>query len=214
MEVLYTVILAIAFIIPGFIITTIKNKVIPSKNKEYNMKIIDFFAYSFLNLFLWSIPIYLMFQDLDFCKNHYFITWFILLLIIFISPIAIALIIIFINKSKRIKNWFSKLDINIIEPEPCAWDFKFSNISSEWVIVTLKDNTTISGFMGSNSCASSNENDRDLYIGEVYKIIDGKWKKVKNTNGILIKQEEIKHIEFFKTNKKEVSNETDRQKKQ
>lgn len=202
MEVLYPVILAIAFIIPGFIITSIKNKVIPCRNKEYNMKIINFFVYSFLNLFLWSIPIYLMFKDLSFCQNHFFMTWLILLIIIFISPTAIALVIIFINESEKIKTWFSNLNINIIEPEPSAWDFKFSNMSSKWVIVTLKDDKIIAGFMGSDSCASSNENDRDLYINEVYKIIDGKWEKVKNTNGILIKQEEIKYIEFFNTKQK------------
>jgi len=54
--------------------------------------------------------------------------------------------------------------------------------------------------MDDNYCASSNENDRDLYIKEVYKIDDnGKWKRVENTDGILIKAEQVKYIEFFKT---------------
>ena len=88
----------------------------------------------------------------------------------------------------------------MIEAEPTAWDFKFANMEVEWVIVTLNNNKTVAGYMDDNSCASSNENDRDLYIKEVYKIDDnGKWKRVENTDGILIKAEQVKYIEFFKT---------------
>lgn len=203
-EILCTVLLSIAFIVPGFIITSIKNSIIANKDKEYSVKLIDFFVYSFFNLFLWAIPLYAMYTNLEFFKEHYIICWILLLLIIFVSPVVISLVIIIINKKEVIRNIFSGFGINTIEPEPSAWDFKFSNMKSEWVIVTLKDDKIISGFMGSDSCASSNENNRDLYINEVYLINNGKWEKVKNTDGILIKQEEIKYIEFFNDKKEEV----------
>lgn len=55
------------------------------------------------------------------------------------------------------------------------------------------------GFLGANSFISSNEKERDIYISEVYKINkDNKWEKVQNTDGILIKANEIDYIEFFK----------------
>ena len=95
-------------------------------------------------------------------------------------------------------------DINLIELEPSAWDYKFSKIEAEWVIVTLTDDSVIAGFMGGLSFASSNEGERDIYINEVYKIDDdNNWKIQTDTNGILIKAENIKYIEFFKRKEKE-----------
>jgi len=199
-EILYTLILGIAFIIPGFIITSIKNKIIPTQNKEYKVKIVEFFVYSFVNLFLWGMPLCKMYKNINWYREHYCITWGILLLIIFVTPIVISGIVVFINKKDVIRKFLSKISINVIEAEPTAWDFKFANMEVEWVIVTLNNNKTVAGYMDDNSCASSNENDRDLYIKEVYKIDDnGKWKRVENTDGILIKAEQVKYIEFFKT---------------
>lgn len=56
-DILYTIIAAIAFLIPGFIVTSITKRVIPIVDKEYKTKILENFIYSFLNIFLWSIPI-------------------------------------------------------------------------------------------------------------------------------------------------------------
>lgn len=202
-EILYTVILGIAFIIPGFIIVSIKNKAVPNQNKEYKVKVIDFFTYSFINLFIWGIPLYKMYQNISFFSEHYFQCWITLLVILFVSPVAIGFLIIFINKKEVVRNIFSSFGFNAIEAEPSAWDFKFSNMDSQWVIVTLKDDKMVAGYMGSDSCASTNENDRDLYINEVYVIENNKWEKVKKTNGILIKADEIKYIEFLHDEKKE-----------
>lgn len=83
--------------------------------------------------------------------------------------------------------------------EPSAWDFKFSSINSEWVIITLKNNQRVAGFMRNKSCASSSVNERDIYISEVFAIDkEGEWHKVNRTDGIWIKLEEIIYIEFLK----------------
>lgn len=51
-DILYTIIAAIAFLIPGFIVTSITKRVIPIVDKEYKTKILENFIYSFLNIFL------------------------------------------------------------------------------------------------------------------------------------------------------------------
>lgn len=198
-EIIYTIMAAVAFIIPGSIVISITRRVIPKKENEYNTKILEYFIYSFLNFFMWSILIYDIYSNINSWKEHYVLLWLTLLIIIFLSPVAIALIVIQIAQKDVIRKLCIYFNLTSVDTEPSAWDFKFKNISSEWVIVTLKNDKIISGFLGSLSYISQNEKERDIYISEVFEIDENnKWTRKKNTDGILIKAEEIKYIEFFK----------------
>lgn len=198
-EIIYTIIAAVAFVIPGSIVTSITRRVIPKGENEYNTKILEYFIYSFFNFFIWSILIYNIYSNIDCWKEHYVLLWLVMFIIIFLSPTVIALVIIFIAQKDVIKKICTHFNLASVDIEPSAWDFKFKNISSEWVIVTLKDDNIIAGFLGSDSYISQNEKERDIYINEVFEIDkNNKWTKKKNTDGILIKAEEIKSIEFFK----------------
>ncbi len=50
---------------------------------------------------------------------------------------------------------------------PSAWDHLFSGITPRWVIVTLKSGGRIHGFFGPDSFASSDPDERDLFISHV-----------------------------------------------
>lgn len=190
---------AVAFIIPGSIVISITRRVIPKKENEYNTKVLEYFIYSFLNFFMWSILIYNIYSNIELWKEHYVLLWLTLFMIIFLSPLAIALIVIQIAQKDIIRKICIYFNLTSVDTDPSAWDFKFKNISSEWVIVTLKNDKIISGFLGSLSYISQNEKERDIYISEVFEIDENnKWTRKKNTDGILIKAEEIKYIEFFK----------------
>lgn len=198
-DILNNLVLIIFFIIPGLIAVDITEKVIPKRKKDYNFKLLDFFIYSFINIILWAIPIYSIYANFECWKEHYVLLWLAIIIITIVSPFTISLIIICINKYDCIRKICDYFSINLIEPEPSAWDYKFSKMEAEWVIVTLIDDTIIAGFFGGLSCASSNESERDIYINEVYKIdYDNNWKIQTDTDGILIKAENIKYIEFFK----------------
>lgn len=198
-EIIYTIMAAVAFIIPGSIVISITRRVIPKKENEYNTKVLEYFIYSFLNFFMWSILIYNIYSNIELWKEHYVLLWLTLFMIIFLSPLAIALIVIQIAQKDIIRKICIYFNLTSVDTDPSAWDFKFKNISSEWVIVTLKNDKIISGFLGSLSYISQNEKERDIYISEVFEIDENnKWTRKKNTDGILIKAEEIKYIEFFK----------------
>lgn len=203
-DIWYNIILAIIFIIPGFIVIGVIERIIPKGKKEYNFKLLDFFIYSFINALLWSIPIYSIYNNLNWWIKNYFLLWIVVIIITIISPITISLIIICINKYECLRKICEYFKINLIESEPSAWDYKFSNMEAEWIIVTLTDDSTVAGFMGSLSCASSSDNERDLYINEVYEIDENNnWNIVENTDGILIKEQNIKYIEFIKRKENE-----------
>lgn len=42
-EILYTIIAAIAFLIPGFIISELVQRIIPVINKDYKIRILEYF---------------------------------------------------------------------------------------------------------------------------------------------------------------------------
>lgn len=202
-EIIYTIIAAVAFIIPGSIVVSITKRVIPKNENEYKTKILEYFIYSFLNFFIWAIFIYNIYSNIEAWKNYPILLWLIIFMIIFVSPVVIALAGILCDK-KDIFGWLCRyFNLSSVDTDPSAWDYKFKNISSEWVIVTLKDDKTISGFLGTPSYISQNEKERDIYISEVFEIDNNnKWTKKKNTDGILIKADEIKCIEFFKEGSK------------
>lgn len=207
-EILYTIIMAIAFLIPGFIITSITKRIIPLVDREYKTRIFENFIYSFLNIFLWSIPIYRIYLNIEFWKDNYILLWIIIFIIVFLSPIAIALIVILFNQYEIIRKMCEYFNIRPVDTEPSAWDFKFKRIKSEWVLITLSNERTVAGFIGENSFISSNFRERDVYIDKVYEIDEnGKWNKRKETDGIWIKNEEIRSIEFFYCEKGENKNE-------
>lgn len=65
-------------------------------------------------------------------------------------------------------------------------------------MVTLTDGSTVCGWFGDNSFASSVPEERDLFIEKVYRLNEGlHWERVENSDGILFRAGEIRHIEFW-----------------
>jgi len=56
----------------------------------------------------------------------------------------------------------------LAHPVPTAWDYKFSNLGTRYVIIDLKDGSIIYGKYSNNSFSSSIPEERDIYIEEVY----------------------------------------------
>jgi hypothetical protein len=82
---------------------------------------------------------------------------------------------------------------------PTAWDYKFSEIYTEkWVIVTLENDKHVYGKFGYASLASSEKDERDIFLEEIWSLgEDDNWKKRERTDGVWIKATNIKMIEFL-----------------
>ena len=90
-----------------------------------------------------------------------------------------------------------KLHLNVVHAVPTAWDWKFSNPSPQWVLVTCKDGTKVAGFFGCNSFVSTDQNERDMYIERVYDLDEeDRWKDA-GDRGILILGSEISSVNFW-----------------
>ena len=98
----------------------------------------------------------------------------------------------------RIREFLVKIGLRLVHPVPNAWDWKFSNVDNQWVLVTLIDGSEVAGYLGSESFISSDPLERDIYIEKLYQI-DSQTKEwiESGTKGILIASGQVKTIEFW-----------------
>jgi hypothetical protein len=120
--------------------------------------------------------------------------------VIFVSPVLLGLL----NVVSVQRRWVRRLAAwcgcpPLIHAVPTAWDWRFSQASEGFVLVTLTDGSTVGGLYGSNSMASSESGDRDLYLEKLYRIpAEGDWQPAENDEGIYIPSSQIKFLEFRK----------------
>ena len=80
-------------------------------------------------------------------------------------------------------------------------------MSSQWVLVTLKDGTRFAGFCGPESFMSSDPTERDIYIERIYDVDDQNNWSSRREKGVLITAGEIQTIEFWPHTSEESANE-------
>lgn len=193
-----SVFFVLAFLVPGFIWYSVLTTIVPRKPEEKDKLFLRYMTLSSLNYAFWSWLVYLLFSSQLFISHpiRSSLAWF---LIIFISPVIFG----FVSGKSNDKNYLEKflrpLGINPINPIPTAWDFVFYNTKEPvWILVTMKDGSMVGGRFGTRSFASSDPDERDVYIQEVFKIDEeGPWQRIPQNNGILVKSDEIKYIEFW-----------------
>ncbi len=132
------------------------------------------------------------------------LAWFTL---IFIGPAGFGLLLgVNIQKDlfRRALQWCGLYPVHVI---PTAWDWKFSGMTDQWVLVTLKNGTRFAGFCGDDSFMSSDPAERDIYVQWVYDIDDeANWNQ-RGENAVLITAGEISTIEFWPYVSQENANE-------
>lgn len=188
----------LSFVVPGFILYSVIASIVPRKTEEKELSLLRYLILSCVNYAVWSWLIYLLFK-LDFFTQHPIRSALAWSLIIFLSPVVLGLLFGKLSSIDWSRKLLAHFGLVPIHPIPTAWDYLFSKTEPVWLLVTMKDGSQIAGFFGGTSFASSDPSERDLYIQEVYKVIqDGPWQKIPDNKGILIKAEEIKHLEFWK----------------
>lgn len=187
------------FLLPGYIINEIINTLNPPKRNNSDKLFLTYLSLSIINCAIWSWLYYIVFKYIN---KEKIIFWVILVFITVIGSFIVGLSIGIVKQKKWILCIADKLGIRNINPIPSAWDYFFAQQSPAWVIITLIDNTQIAGLYSSNSFASSDIEERDIYIEKAYKLIetDGGviWEENKKSTGVLITKEQIKFIEFYK----------------
>lgn len=121
-----------------------------------------------------------------------------MIVVTILGATIIAFLIGYIKQKGIIECVFSKLKVNKIHPIPSAWDYYFAKQEPAWIIVTLKSGRVIYGKYFQNSFASSDAEERDLYIEKTYTVDEElNWIDDERSKGVFISKDDIEIIEFF-----------------
>lgn len=183
------------FLVPGYFIHEIIGTIMPNKNYAENIKFLRYLSYSIINCAIWSWVYMIILNHIGTKTVLY---WILIVIITIFSSIITGIVMGIIRKNEIIRKMFIKMGIQIEHPIPTAWDYKFSEIKeARWIIVRLCNDEKIYGKYSTKSLSSSDTNNYDLYLEEVYTYVEGQpWKIVERTDGIWINSNEIKSIEF------------------
>ena len=193
----------LAFIMPGFLLDLFSRFFLPQKELSDNRNVLYYLFLSCINYAPWMSIIYGMHKG-DFYNQSpilFGIAWF---GFIVISPLLFAFLRAILYKFDIRKKISSFFKMNTIHPIPTAWDYKFLSMNTgRWICVKLTDDSEVYGVFGGTSLASSDANERDIYIEQVYDVSDsGEWTIADRTDGMLIKAEYIKAISFWNDNER------------
>lgn len=184
------------FVLPGFLISCIIDATNPPRRYNEGIYLLKCLIYSIEHYAVWSWAYSLLFNH-DF--KYFTIYWMSIVLTTLIGATIISILIVFIKQKQILYIVFEKIGIKSIHSTPTAWDYKFSKQESDFVIVTLIDNTIIRGLYCTDSFSSSDYEERDLYLEKLY-VLSNKhnWVEAKDNNGVYIAKNQIKYIEFLR----------------
>ena len=183
------------FILPGFIINSIIDATNPPKKHNDGIFFLKCLLYSIISCACLSWLYIIVMNNIE----HEVAYWLLLLAITVVGSTTIALVIAIIKQKQIIFILMNKLGIRTIHPTQSAWDYVFSLQKSNYVIVTLIDDTQIKGLYSSESFSASDSEERDLFLEKLYYKVDNEeWVLDEDSDGIYISKEQIKYIEFKK----------------
>jgi hypothetical protein len=191
-----TVYIAIFFLVPGYIFLTFRNQFVAGQDRLGTEQLLAFITYSALNLALFGWILFAIPRRAD--------DWVVVLTWVFVLLIGPA-VLGFVSGMWTQKEWGGRLyeffGLSLVHPTARSWDWVFHRVDPCFVLVTLKDGSQCAGYWGVNaagtqSFASSDPKERDLYISQVFEISDeGPWRPTPKS--IFIAAGEIRTVEFI-----------------
>ena len=207
------------FIVPGLIISFIRAQFIKNRTLTNSEAVLSYFTISMIYHSLLFSLFFLIFPSIaELTSMEELIQWirtnrisavFTFAVFVLAVPGILGLLLGLNIQEEWIYNLLRRCSINLVHPVSTAWDWKFSTMREQWVLVTLKDDTKYAGYCDKLSFFSSEPNGRDIYIEHVYNLDDdNKWEPIPGKS-VLIAGGEVKTVEFWqpKTEEEEILDE-------
>lgn len=183
---------ALVFIVPGYIISTFRAHFITGQKLGGTDYLIRLLSLSTVNFTISGWTIYLAVA----WNSDPIVRALVWLLVLGISPAIIGLISGLASKREWLRRIYGRLGLQPIHIIPTSWEYKFSTLNASWLLVVLKDDTKFAGYWSGKSFASSQPDERDLLIEQIFDIPEiGPW--IPTNKSVFIGPGEIKTIEFI-----------------
>jgi hypothetical protein len=198
-----TVAIALAFIVPGYIMATVRSLFLTGRQTaKVEGQVLEALTLSALNLAI-CYPIAAPLIDgvgLSSWGAH--LPWVLIFLVV---PAALGAV----TGVAAQRNWVGRMGqrfgLSPVHAMPTAWDWKFGLREEVWTLVTLKDGTVFAGYCGARSFMSSDPSERDLYVQEVFELDANKTWNPKGS-GLYVAHGQISTIEFWPVSRGDTEN--------
>jgi hypothetical protein len=164
---------------------------VPGERRDFSKSLFEVISYSTLNfgaLFWLIVPI----QRGDFSRSHFVLFSLAVILIMVIFPACWPVVFLRLSRWRRVAKYF-------VHPIRKPWDYVFGKRCPFWIIVHLQSGQKLGGRFDTESFASSDPAEEQIYLQEVW-ILDEAGRfigQVERSRGIIIMKSEIRAVEFF-----------------
>jgi Family of unknown function (DUF6338) len=195
--------IALICVVPGYIFLAFRNQFVAGQDRLGTEQLLAFVTYSALNfaVFGWINLVVVPHEAAQWLRIS---VWMLTLLV---GPALLGFVSGVCTQKEFGSRLYSFFGLNSVHPTARSWDWIFHRVHPCFVLVTLKDGSQCAGYWGVNaagtqSFASSDPKERDLYISQMFEISDdGPWHRTQKS--IFIAAGEIRTVEFIQ---EEISN--------
>jgi Family of unknown function (DUF6338) len=188
--------LVLFFVVPGIIALFVRSRFVAGRTPSTKENLLIFVV---LSLFYYSLTIFFIEPAIS-MQGPWIIRGLVWIFLILAGPAVFGFLLGIAAQREWFTRFANTLGFSLVHIIPTAWDWRFSTIPRHgmFVMVTLVSGERVAGYFGNSSFASSDTDERDLYIEEEYTATDeGAWEAREESVGILISAKEIRYIEFW-----------------
>lgn len=190
-----TALVFIMAVTPGFIIVFVRSQLVSGRILPYPA---GFLLYLTVSTIYWAVLF--LIADVLIVNSIWWegstlgsLRWLVFLVLI---PVIVGAVTGAVSNRTLLYKALKKIRLNPIHPTPSAWDWTFSDLNEQYILVKLNNGSMFGGFLGADSFISSDPDERDLYIEEIFEIgEENNW--VTNGHGVYLTGRDISSIEFL-----------------
>jgi hypothetical protein len=185
--------LAIFFLVPGVVILFIRSQFLTGRMPAFAEAVMHYFIISLIYATIAYTPMKWFIGQTGGPVSRTFL-W---LVFTIIAPTAVGLFLGVAVRNDWLYRFAGRIGVRPVHAAPTAWDWFFSRSRECWVVVTLKNGSTFSGWMGRDSFFSSNPSERDIFLSKIYDVDGaGTWID-RGAKSLYIAHGEVQTIEFI-----------------
>jgi hypothetical protein len=185
-----------AFVVPGVIAVYVRAQFLTGRIPSVKDNVFEIIV---LSSVYYSVVVVAVQPILDYLPGGHIYHDAAWVMLTIVGPIIFGFVLGIAAQRHWLARMASRLNLSMIHVIPTAWDWHFSRIRGDcYVLITLKDGGSVAGYFGTDSFASSDGGERDLYVQEELDWTEEQgWKERQEKVGILIPAREIKYVEFW-----------------
>lgn len=152
--------MTLGFIVPGLIVLFVRSQFVTGRRPSHSESLLSYLTVSVICYAL-ALPFVELGSLVAMSGTYPVVTWF---AVVIVGPALLGLLLGIDVQRNLVRGVLQQIGLDPVHVMSTVWDWKFSGMPEQWVLVTLKDGTRFAGFCGKESFMTSEPGERDIYI--------------------------------------------------